>query len=89
MTPDDLTYPQPPIITRAHLDAMTIVIGHWPFPDIFDRTLLNDIHAHLHALITNPVPVHTTHTTMYPSQRSNVQTLERSNVTDDCYDCDQ
>ena len=33
--------------TQEMLDAMTIVNGHWPFPQMFRREVLGEIEAYL------------------------------------------
>lgn len=56
MSDHDLTYVQAPIMTADHLAAMHEVVRLFPYPGLFDRRLLNDIEAHLQALIAQPVP---------------------------------
>ena len=51
----DLSYPQPPVMTAAHVDAMHTVCSLWPYVTVVDPALLAGILRHLEALLPAPV----------------------------------
>ena len=65
---------QPPVMTAAHVEAMTRVCSLWPYPGEVDPQLLRDIAAHLDGLLTTPVP--TKHDPILDDWRTQYRTLD-------------